>query len=195
MLWNQTIGTAALGTNSWRIFQGNVHVTEIIPRYSTGAIYVRAMHNSAHSKAAVLVSQSDKILSENRVWMEWMILVLKSGPQACRTDTTQLHPHHWLSYCQEHPILYHAEKLFSVEFYGRSTEFEISDISDCETGQKISVRELHNFTVKGNSATFNCCYNCIRLLSATVPRAGKEGNRQEQQVFLFYRKFQTCAED
>ena len=47
------------------MFQGNMLVTEIIPRYSTGAMYVRAMHKRAHSKAAVLVSQSDQILSEN----------------------------------------------------------------------------------------------------------------------------------
>jgi hypothetical protein len=47
------------------MFQGNILLTDIIPPYSTGAIYVRAMHKRVHSKAALLVSQSDKFLSEN----------------------------------------------------------------------------------------------------------------------------------
>ena len=42
------------------MFQGNTVVTEIIPRYSTGAIYLRAVNKSAYSKPAVLVSQNEK---------------------------------------------------------------------------------------------------------------------------------------
>jgi len=47
------------------MFHGNILISDIILPYSAGAIYVPAMHKSAHNKAALLVSQSDKILSEN----------------------------------------------------------------------------------------------------------------------------------
>jgi len=69
--------------------------------------------------------------------------------------------------------------LYSIEFC-----VEISDISDCETGQIIRVLQVHNFMVKGNSVTVNICYNCIRLLIATVPRTGKEGNHS--RIYKFF---------
>jgi len=55
-----------------------------------------------------------------------------------------------------------------------SIEVEISDISDCETGEIIRALQLHYFMVKGNSSTVNSCHNCLGLLIVAGPRAGKE---------------------
>jgi hypothetical protein len=64
------------------------------------------------------------------------------------------------------------------------TEVEISDISECEAGERILVRELHNFMVKGNSATVNSSCNSVRLLIASVPRAGKDWNHGRSDKFF-----------
>lgn len=65
-----------------------------------------------------------------------------------------------------------------------STEVEISDMLDCETGEIIRALQLHYFMVKGNSATVNSCHNCVGLLIVTGPRAGKEGNHGRINKFF-----------